>query len=265
MSELAPLAPGLALVVGVLLGTLGGGGSILAVPVLIYISGLDEKLAVVSSLIIVGVASLVSAWPHNRAGNMALRTGIIFAIGSALGAFGGAQLQPLVNEAITLILFACVMLAASVVMFRPNRNDLDDVPPARPFWIILLQGLGVGVLTGLVGVGGGMAIVPALLMISRLKMKRAIGTSLLVIGLNSASAFAGYFIQRGVLVQLETTMIGSIPLFPYILIMTAATSAGALVGTALARRVEGSVLQRAFGALLIGVAAFLLARTIPLL
>jgi len=259
MTELHALAPLLGLVVGILLGMLGGGGSILAVPVLIYIAGLEEKLAVTVSMIVVGVASLVAAWPHNRSGNMALRTGILFAIGSSVGAFGGAQFQSLIGGPRLLTLFACAMIAVAVLMLRPAPQTPT---PVRPFWAVLAQGMGVGLLTGLVGVGGGVAIVPALVLLGRIDMKRAIGTSLLTIGLNSASAFAAYFVQRGVLVQLETTVVGSISLFPYILIFTALTAGGALIGTALARRIEASTLRRAFSVLLIGVAALILAQNL---
>lgn len=234
----------LGLPVGLSLGMLGGGGSILAVPIFVYVLGFGAKEAIAMSLAVVGVTSSVGAAGHWRAGNVNLRVALVFGAVAMLGAYLGARLAAFFSAAAQLALFAVVMLVAAAFMFRrrsPAAAAVDDVAPAaagmRP-GLVALQGIAVGVLTGLVGVGGGFLIVPALVLLGRLPMKQAVGTSLVVIALNAAAGFSGYLGQ----VEVQWAFVG---------LFTAVTVTGVLVGTSLVRFVPQEALRRAFAVLLV--------------
>jgi uncharacterized membrane protein YfcA len=239
----------LAILVGLSLGLLGGGGSILTVPILVYVVGLEPKAAVAGSLAVVGVTSLVGALGHWRNGNVRPRTAAIFGAFAMVGAFGGARLATYLSGETQLVLFALVMLVASYFMLS-GRGVADTVmggtavaePRIRP---MAMQGLGVGVMTGLVGVGGGFMIVPALVLLGRLPMKAAVGTSLLVIAMNSASGFLGYAGQ----VELP---------WDFLALFTVVAVLGVAAGTALVRVVPREALRRGFALLLIVVGLFVL-------
>src|SRR5918999_884696 len=193
MSQLAGFA--LAVLIGVALGMLGGGGSILTVPVFVYVMGVDPKDAIAMSLPVVGATSLVGAVGHWRVGNVDGRAVAAFAPLAMLGAIGGAWLSTHVSGTLQLLVLGVVMLAAGALMLRDAGPDEDaPSPPASgPRYTILAgAGLGVGILTGLVGVGGGFLIVPALVLLVGLPMRCAVGTSLLVIGLSTMTALAAY-------------------------------------------------------------------------
>ena len=182
-------------VIGLALGLLGGGGSILTVPVLVYVLGVAAKPAIAMSLPVVGLTSLVGAAAHWRLGNVRLATAALFGVLAMGGAFAGAKLSVFLSGAAQLVLLAVVMLAAAVAMLRTRRGDgrerSKETSPAQ--WSLLAPvAVAVGVLTGLVGVGGGFLIVPALVLLARVPMRQAVGTSLLVIALNSAAGFGGY-------------------------------------------------------------------------
>jgi len=189
----------LAVAIGISLGLIGGGGSILAVPTLVYVMGVPPKSAIAMSLVIVGTVSLLGAVPHWKLGNVNLKTAIVFGLSTMLGAYGGARLAtlPSITGTLQMLLFATMMLLAAIFMIR-KKTTTEPVPPIQGVdltlypkpvckycWLWLLtEGLGVGALTGLVGVGGGFAIVPALVLLANVPMKQAIGTSLLIIVLN---------------------------------------------------------------------------------
>ena len=237
----------LATLIGLALGLLGGGGSILTVPIFVYVLGLGAKEAIAMSLAVVGATSLLGAVVHWRAGNVNLRVAAIFGAVAMAGTYLGARLAVFFSGAAQLALFAVVMLLAAFFMFRPRR--LPEVAPAdrapMPLGLILPEGLAVGILTGLVGVGGGFLIVPALVLLGKVPMKQAVGTSLLVIAMKSAAGFVGYLGQ----VQVDWGFMG---------LFTAVSIAGILVGTYLVRFVPQHALQRAFAVFLLVMGGFIL-------
>ena len=193
----------LAILIGVILGFIGGGGSILAVPVLVYVLGVRPVEATAYSLFIVGVASLFGAHKHYKLGNIDYRIGMLFAIPSFIGVFTSRRwvLPNIPNELFVLgefiitkdfflmIFFALIMLLASVSMLRERSvsKQTKDVQQVK----IIIDGLFVGLITGMVGAGGGFLIIPALVLLSRLEMKKAIGTSLMIIAVKSLFGFLG--------------------------------------------------------------------------
>jgi uncharacterized membrane protein YfcA len=235
---MAPLGLLLASAIGLSLGLLGGGGSILTVPVLVYVLGYSAKPAIAMSLLIVGTTSVVGAASHWRAGNVHLRQALGFGVAAMAGAFAGARLSALVSDVAQMTLLAIVMLAAAASMLRPARGDTraDRQPVSRG--LLLAVGLGVGVITGLVGIGGGFLIVPALVLLARLPMSHAVGTSLVVIAMNAASGFAGYAGR----VDVD---------WPFVAAFTAVAIAGILAGSYLVRFVAQHTLKRAFAVFLL--------------
>jgi uncharacterized membrane protein YfcA len=172
-----------AIAIGVSLGLLGSGGSILTVPVLVYLIGQDEKVAIAGSLFIVGSIALAGSLQFLRAGFIDWRSVAIFGIPGMAGTWFGALLSAYIPGITQLALFAVVMLLASWLMLRPIKLDTGDGRP-RALWKIAGDGLVVGVITGLVGVGGGFLIVPALVLLGGLSMHRAVATSLVIIALS---------------------------------------------------------------------------------
>lgn len=234
----------LASVIGLSLGLLGGGGSILTVPVFVYVLGYAAKPAIAMSLPVVGATSLVGAIGHWRAGNVNFRQALTFGIVAMVGAFAGARLAVLVSGVFQLTLLAVVMLGAALSMLRrPIAQPSGAESVSR--WLVLVVGLGVGLLTGLVGIGGGFLIVPALVVLARLPMKQAVGTSLLVIAMNSASGFLGYLGQVDV------------P-WAFMAVFTAIAIGGILVGTYLVRFVSQQALKRSFAVFLLVMAGVIL-------
>lgn len=232
-----PVVVGLSLVVGLLLGLMGGGGSILTVPLLTAVAGMDAKEAVPSSLVMVGVSSLVAALVHARRGSVAWRTGLTFGAASMAGAFAGGFLGGLLPGVVLMIGFAMVMLVSAVRMIRPRKGgaaDSGDGGASVPLARVVLQGVVVGLITGVVGAGGGFLIVPALVLLAGLSMPVAVGTSLLVIALNSAMGLVGHLGA----VSLDWAVLGP---------ATAASAAAAVVGVLLAHRVPAKTLKTAFG------------------
>jgi uncharacterized membrane protein YfcA len=182
------------LATGTLLGLLGGGGSVVAVPILVYCLGLEAKAAIGTSLIIVGLASLLAAWSHYRKQAVVIPTALIFGTTGGMGSFLGSRLAQFIPDVLQLILFAVVMALVAVLMLRQKQPateaDADDPEMALP--VVLTSGFGAGLLTGLIGVGGGFIIVPALTILLRMPIRKAIGTSLLIIGINSMVGAISY-------------------------------------------------------------------------
>ncbi|MEO1802912.1 MAG: sulfite exporter TauE/SafE family protein [Cyanobacteria bacterium J06629_2] len=246
----------LALLIGLSLGLIGGGGSILAVPILVYVLGLDAKTAIAMSLAIVGIVSLIGVIPHSQQGNVNLKTALSFTPPAMLGAFLGARLAalPFVTATIQLISFALMMLVASYFMIRKPKESLSGHvelsiskkhQPNYPLLAIVLEGLGVGVLTGFVGVGGGFAIIPALVLLGGIPMKEAIGTSLLIVTFKSATGFIGYLNQVAIDWNLMFTF-------------TTVAILGVIWGAYFSGKIHGAKLQQAFGYFLIAIATFIL-------
>ena len=223
----------------------------LTVPILVYVFGFPMKAAVPMSLGVVGVTSAIGALRHRRGGSVRLPAALAFAPGAILGTLLGTRLAALVSGRTQLVLFALVMGAAALAMLRPPRalaavdRPGEGTPTLREAVRALPAGLGVGVLTGLVGVGGGFLIVPALVLLLGLPIHQAVGTSLVVIAVNSAAGVAGYLGR----VTLDwATMAG----------FTAIAIVGVLGGAALAPRVPATRLRRGFAGFLIAMAALIL-------
>lgn len=252
----------LAIGVGISLGLLGGGGSVLTLPILVYAMGIAPKSAIAMTSIVVGVVSLFGLLPHSRRKQIDLKTVLIFGSATTIGAFLGAKLAgfAVVTATLQMVLFAVAMLvAAGFMIVRQPRSDnsvgdrdrqdpLSSYP--RPLckycWLWLLtEGIGVGMLTGLVGVGGGFAIVPALVLLGNLTMPAAISTSLVIIALNSGAGLIGYFGQ----VSIDWYLTGS---------FTLAAALGSIIGTYLSKFVSADKLQKWFGYFLLTVATFVL-------
>lgn len=244
-----------ALAIGLTLGLLGSGGSILTVPVLVYVVGQPEKVAIAGSLAIVGGIALVGALPYARQRLIDWRSVAWFGLPGMAGTWGGAWLAQFVSGALQLAVFALVMLAAAGSMLKGGGATAAPGAPARAAWKIVLEGTAVGVLTGFVGVGGGFLIVPALVLLGGLPMTLAVGTSLVIIALKSAAGFWKYLdvLSAGGL-ALDWTLIGT---------FIAVGAAGTLVGNRIANRLPQATLKRGFGAFLVVMAGWILYRTLP--
>ena len=233
----------LASLIGISLGLLGAGGSTLAVPILVYVSGMAAKPAIAASLLVVGSTSLVGSFRHWRRDNVDVRISVVFGIVSMGGAYAGGEIGTLVSGRLQLILFALVMLAAAVSMFR-SRGE-ESLERRTRLVLVLVIAAAVGLVTGLVGIGGGFLIVPALVVFAGLPMKRAVGTSLLVIAMNCASGFAAYA--------------GEVPIdWPYVGGFTAMAIAGVMVGSQLVDHVPQRALKKSFAVFLVLVGVWIL-------
>lgn len=236
----------MAVVIGLSLGLLGGGGSILTVPVLVYALGFGVKEAIVMSLAVVGVTSLFGAIGHWRVGNVNLRVAAIFGSVAMGGTYLGARLAVFFSGTAQLILFAVVMLAAAYFMYRDGRPVMAHSGSGKmPVGLIVAEGLAVGILTGLVGVGGGFLIVPALVVLGGVAMKEAVGTSLVVIAMKAAAGLLGY------LGQVEVP-------WGFVVVFTAAAIAGSVGGSYLVRFIPGGTLRKGFAVFLVLMGAFIL-------
>jgi uncharacterized protein len=244
------------LVIGISLGLLGGGGSILTVPMLVYVLGLEPKSAIATSLLVVGITSAVGAAMHARAGRVRLRTGFVFGLAGMAGAYLGGSIAGYIPARALLLAFAAMMLITGAAMLRSKKEGARDEEQRErdakemPFFKMLLAGAGVGAVTGLVGAGGGFVVVPALVLLGGLPMRVAVGTGLLVIAMNS---FAGFVGQVGH-AQIDWRLAA---------IVTAAAVAGTFAGERLAPRISQARLRRIFAWLVIGMAMFLVMKELP--
>ncbi|MET9381693.1 sulfite exporter TauE/SafE family protein [Streptomyces sp. NPDC002928] len=232
-------------VTGIALGALGGGGSMLAVPALIYLLDCTPAAATTASLIVVTVTSATALVAHARAGAVHWRGGAIFAAAGLVPAALGGALSPRLPSALLTGAFAVIAGVAALRMLRPSASAQDGIP-VRPVRVAG-AGAGLGAVTGVLGVGGGFLAVPALVNVVGLRMRAAVGTSLLVITVNSLAALAA---RAGSTVSVDWTHIG-----PF----TAAAVLGAWDGRRLAARVSSDLLRRLFAWALLLVAAVMLA------
>ena len=251
MSAILAITLLLSVVIGVSLGLLGGGGSILTVPILAYVAGMDAKEAIAASLFVVGVTSAVSVVSHARHGRVRWRTGLVFGAAGMAGAFAGGILGGYVPGQVLMIAFALMMLATAVAMIRGRRQvDREPTTGELPVGKVIVEGLVVGLVTGIVGAGGGFLVVPALVLLGGLSMPVAVATSLLVIAMKSFAGLAGYLTS----VQLD---------WPLVLGVTAAAVAGSFVGARLAGIIPEQVLRKGFGVFVLAMAFFILAQELP--
>lgn len=266
-----PLALPIGLLIGLALGALGGGGSILTVPALVYVLGQDPRTATTSSLLIVGVTSLMALAPHARAGRVRFGQGLMFGALGTAGSFAGSALATHIAPQVLLTSFAALMLLVAALMLRRSlraaSTDLPQDPTTEPILTfspltcacprlakVAVTATAVGLLTGFFGVGGGFILVPALVLALSFPMPVAVGTSLLVIAVNSATALAA---------RIST---GAIHLdWPLLAAFTAAAIAGSILGGRVASHVKARHLTRTFAVLLVAVALYTAARSIPAL
>lgn len=241
----------LAVLVGVSLGLLGGGGSILTVPLLVYVAGLDANAAVATSLAVVGAVSAAGAIRHARAGTVDWRTAAVFAPAGMVGAYLGGRLGALVPGTVLLIAFAVLLVVTSVAMLRPSSTPepTGHGDGRIPVVHVLLHGLVVGAVTGFVGAGGGFLVVPALVVLGGLPMHTAVGTSLVVIATKSFAGLLGH--------GLETVDV------PLAIGFTLAAALGAVVASGLGRRIDARHLRDSFGWFVLVVGVAVLAVELP--
>jgi uncharacterized membrane protein YfcA len=260
----ALLASPLGFLIGLSLGALGGGGSILAVPVLVFVAGQSPTDATTTSLLVVGVASVVGAVGHWRHGRVRLGPGLLFGLLGVVGSLAGSALNRRLDGDVLLLAFSGLILVAAwrmvagcpsctragereALVAEPSQGGTGVTVRARPLTtarVLELVAVAsfVGFLTGLFGVGGGFVIVPALTLVLRYPMPEAIGTSLVVIAVNTAMAFAA---RLGGSVDWGTT-----------LLFVVAATAGVVAGTRIADRIRVETMQRTFAALLVAVAVY---------
>ena len=234
--------------IGLSLGLIGGGGSIITVPVLVYVVGVEAHEAVGMSLAVVGVTSLIGASLHYRRGTVRFKTGATFGAAGIAGAYFGSRLTYLLSPAAILLSFAALMLLiAALMLTRKQRGESAADHKKFDIFKAVLAGLMVGLLTGFLGVGGGFLIVPALVLFGGLSMKDSIGTSLVVIAINCAAGLAGHLAHGG----FDLRLAGQV---------TALAVLGTLIGTALSHKTSPARLRTGFAVFVIAVAIFLVAK-----
>lgn len=261
------LAIPIGLLIGLSLGALGGGGSILTVPALVYLLGQDTQVATTGSLLIVGVTALAGVVAHHRAGRVMFAQGLGFGVLGIAGSYAGSRLSATVAPAVLLSAFSVLMLLVAAAMFARSRRhgsvgevvDGGPILTFRPVFTcacpralkVVATATAVGLLTGFFGVGGGFAVVPALVLVLGFPMPVAVGTSLLVIAINSTSALVA---RMGHGLALDWSLIG---------MFTLAAVVGSLLGGRVATRVRPERLTGAFTLLLLVVALYTAARSFP--
>jgi len=249
------LAVVLALLVGLSLGLLGGGGSILTVPILRYVLGMDAHEAIALSLLVVGTTSLAALVPHARKRRVRWRTGITFGLAGMAGAFAAGRVAHFIPASILLTSFGVMMFVTAFAMLRPKRAvtsaaAAQESPRELPIAKVLAEGVVVGAVTGLVGAGGGFLVVPALVLLGGLPMELAVGTSLVVIAMKSLAGFAGFVGHTHVDWALGLSISASAVL-------------GSIAGGLLVSRIPASHLRSTFGWFVIAMAFFILAQEVP--
>ncbi|WFP16281.1 sulfite exporter TauE/SafE family protein [Citricoccus muralis] len=246
------LAMVLAVGIGLSLGLLGGGGTILAVPLLTYVAGFPAHEAIAASMFIIGVTSAVSVLAHARRGNVQWRTGFIFGAAAMVGAFGGGLLGSRLPSVVLMVAFGAMMVATALAMIMDRKvTQTGEERKKLPLGKILAEGLVVGLVTGMVGAGGGFLVVPALVLLGGLSIPAAVATSLLIISMKSFTGLAGY---------LTSVSIDWVP----VLMITAITVIGALIGTVLVKHIPEKALKKAFGYLVLAMGIVVFLQELPL-
>lgn len=238
----------LSVFVGLSLGLLGGGGSILTLPILLYAADMPGKEAIASSLVVVAMTAAFGALQHARRGHVRLRTGLHFAAAAMVGAFAGGRVAERLPTTWLLAGFAVVMLVAGLMMLRPRQETPETASASGPK--LAFVGAGVGLMTGMVGAGGGFVVVPALTLLGGISMRAAIGTSLMVIALQSTAGLLGHLKY----VQLD---------WPLMSAVTASALAGSIVGSKLAHRLSIVSLRRGFAFFVMAMALYMGLKLLP--
>ena len=253
------VAGALAILIGLAVGILGGGGSILTTPLLVYVMGFDTKDAIAASLFVVGVTSAFGLISHARGHRVRWRTGLIFGSAGMVGAFIGGQVGSHLPGAVLMAAFAVMMGVTAIAMIRVRPKIKAKSHKGLPIFRILLDGAVVGFVTGLVGAGGGFLVVPALAILGGMPMPIAVGTSLLVVMMKSTAGFLGYavtfgngsFVSWNPAVQIDWLVT---------IVITIGAVAGALVGSSFVGRVHPDRLRKAFGWFVLVMAFFILSQ-----
>jgi uncharacterized membrane protein YfcA len=276
-----------ATLVGLSLGLLGSGGAILTVPILVYLVGHDEKAAIVESLAIVGAIALFGAARASFAKQIDWKSALLLAIPGVFGTLLGTHVAQWIPGAVQLLLLAALMLTASVLMFRsprksePMPNDVDtsvtdfsvtdfsvtdlsanDQAPTSGSAIIAAQGFALGFMTGIVGIGGGFLIVPVLVLLRRLPMKIAIGTSLAIIAVNCTAGLVKSIFAGSAALHPRATEQNAID-WTVIGLFIALGIVGSLIGSLLARRIDQATLRKVFAVFLVVMAGYVAWRQAP--
>lgn len=251
-----------ALFIGVSLGLIGGGGSILTVPVLVYLFGVSPILATSYSLFVVGSTSLIGSFNSWRKGLVDFHTAFLFGLSSIITVFITRKIIiPHIPEDIragnitlhfsvfTMVLFAVLMLVASVSMIRSKRTTVSNEEHKTNFAKLILYGISIGLVTGFLGAGGGFLLIPALVLLLHLPMRKAIGTSLFIIALNSLAGFigdAGHF---------KTNWI-------FLLTVSAIAIAGVFIGGVIGKSINGRKLKKGFGWFVLAMGIYIIIKEI---
>lgn len=251
-----------AIIIGVILGLLGGGGSILSIPILVYLFRIEPVLASAYSLFIVGVTSLVGAISKHKENLVNIRTGFLFGIPSVLSIFTTRKwFVPAIPEIIVQIdgfiltkrilllgLFAILMVIASFSLIKEKRDIRPDDSKTKTV-LVIVEGIIIGFLTGLVGAGGGFLIIPALVLLTGLPFKTAVGTSLFIIAINSLMGFLGDLLNHEIA-------------WPFLLTISALAIAGILIGNILHKKISSARLRKSFGWFILAMGLYILTREI---
>ena len=243
-----------ALIIGLSLGLLGSGGSILTVPVLVYLAGQEEKTAIASSLFIVGSIAAIGTLPYLKQKLINWEIVLQFGISGIIGTYAGSGLSALISGSIQLVIFASVILISSFLIIKSNNESKKVKKSACSITKIIVYGFLIGVLTGVVGVGGGFLIIPALVLLTGLSMLTAIASSLVIITLN---AYSGFFIKY--LLSAHGLSLD----WGVICIMVLFGGVGSVLGNRMAHRVPQANLKKVFSLFLIVIAIYILYKTIP--
>jgi uncharacterized membrane protein YfcA len=253
--------------IGVSLGLIGGGGSIITIPVLVYLFHIEPTLATAYSLFIVGTTSVVGGVRSTLFKTVDFRSAVLFSIPSTLAVYltrhfllphipdnvasvGGFTLT---RDIALMLFFSVIMVQAAIRMIRSNHSEEKEIATApKRIVIIILQGLVVGVVTGIIGAGGGFLIIPALVLLVGLPMKKAIGTSLIVIAVNSITGFIG-----------NMHLVREID-FPFMIILSALAIVGVFLGIFLSRFIDGKRLKSGFGWFALVMALFIMVKELAL-
>lgn len=251
------------IIMGLTLGLIGGGGSILTVPILVYLFGIDPILATAYSLFVVGLTSAVGSVSHFKKGNVDVKTALVFGVPSIIGVYAVRKFVvpaipdpvfsigtfPVEKGVFVMVLFAILMLLASISMIRkPKKRATPSTEKKYNFPLIFVEGLLVGGITGLVGAGGGFLIIPALVLLAGLPMKEAVGTSLLIIALKSLLGFTG---DLGGELTID---------YSFMLIFSAFAMVGILAGSYLTRFISNEKLKPAFGWFVLVMGVYILGK-----
>jgi uncharacterized membrane protein YfcA len=251
----------LSLCIGILLGLLGGGGSILTVPMLVYLLHIEPKTAILTSFVVVGISSMMALIPHARRGSVCWRSGVFFGLAGMAGAFGGGRMAAHFSGDLLMSVFGIVSLLVGLLMLRGNKTPTEQAqataeplnicPLQVPFLRVSFDGFFVGVLTGLVGVGGGFLIVPALTLLVGLPMQGAVGTSLLIIVMNALAGLIGYSQHAALDVELT-------------LIVAAGAVTGSVIGAWGSAYIKPAALRKGFAVMVILIACYVLSQSLTI-